>query len=442
MKRLAGDVRLRHSRLAVAIAAVAICAAILWMGRTYTFYFDEWTFIEQSPDWTLRSLFVPHNEHPTMLLQAAYALLLHTVGLRSYIPYFVVLLTLHGTNAVLLFELVRRRAGDLIGIAAAALLLVLGAGWDDTLWAFQMGWLGSVTFGLAMLLVLDGPPTKRRSALAAVLLTGSLSCSGVGVPFAVAALVFLALMRERWAQILWFVPVGLAFAAWYVAFGRFGEHPNPQPTAANIFLVPGYAAWGVAQSAAAVIGEAGWIGVPISVLTVVAAAWGWWKTRDPFLVAIAAAMLAFFVVAGSTRAQLGYAQSASSRYMDVGALFWILLLAAPARYVPWGGRWRPVLVALVFLACFNSAVLLLSFGIARTVLMERQVADFYALAAERSDPCLNPNGAVDLFVMPVETQPAAYYRAIDLYGDPRYTQPLLDRASYEAGMANLRRPGC
>lgn len=441
MTPAAGDVRLRYARTGVIVAAVAICGAILWMTRTYTFYFDEWTFIEQSPSWTVASLFQPHNEHPTMLLQAAYAVLLHTVGLRSYLPYMVVLLALHATNVLLLFELVRRKAGDLVAIAAAALLLVLGAGWDDLLWAFQIGWLGSVTFGLATLLVLDGPPTNRRAAIAAALLVGSLSCSGVGVPFAVIAVVLLALRRE-WRRLGWFIPVGVALAVWYVAFGRFGEHPNPQPTAANIFLIPGYAAWGVSQSAAAVIGEAGWIGVPIAAAAAAAAAWGWWKTRDPLFVAVAAGLVAFFAVAGLTRAQLGYTQSASSRYMDVGALFWILLLVPAARFVPWRGRWRPILAALVFIACFNSAVLLLSFGIARTVLMQRQVADFYALAAERGDPCLNPDGAVDLYVMPVETQPAAYYRAVDLYGDPRTGQPLLDRASYEAGIANLKKAGC
>jgi alpha-beta hydrolase superfamily lysophospholipase len=46
------------------------------------------------------------------------------------VPYTAVLLALHAASVVLLFELVRRRAGDLIGMASAALLLVLGAN-DD-----------------------------------------------------------------------------------------------------------------------------------------------------------------------------------------------------------------------------------------------------------------------------------------------------------------------
>ena len=442
MNRRVGEVSLPHSRAIVVAAAIAVCAAILWMARTYTFYFDEWTFIIGSPGWTFASYLQPHNEHPSMLLQAVYSVLLHTVGLRTYLPYLVVLLLLHATNAVLLFELVRRRAGDLAGMTAAALILVLGAGWDDILWAFQIGWLGSVAFGLGMLIVLDGPPSARRAPVAAGLLTGSLLFSGVGVPFAVAATVLLALDRDRRRELLWFVPVGAALAAWYVAFGRFGEHPNPQPTAANVLLIPGYALWGLAQSAGAVIGETGWIAAPLLALAAGAVAWAWWRRKDRFTVAVAAALVAFFVVAGLTRAQLGYTQAASSRYMYVAAALWLVLLAEPARALPWRGTWRPVLVACAFLACFNSAVLLLSFGLARTVLMERQVADFYALAAERGDPCLDPNGAVDLFVMPVETQPSLYYRAVDLYGDPIAGMPLTDHASYAAGVARLRKAGC
>jgi hypothetical protein len=87
-------------------------------------------------------------------------------------------------------------------------------------------------------------------------------------------------------------------------------------------------------------------------------------------------------------------------------------------------------------------VLLVAFASAKVVLTERQVADYYALSAERSDPCLDPYGAVDLLVMPAVTEPPKYYRAIDYFGDPRAGHPLRDRADYEIGVRNLRRAGC
>jgi hypothetical protein len=437
---IAADARVPRALPIVVAAALVVCAVILWLTRTFTFYFDEWTFISTAPDWTLATFFKPHNEHPAILFRLVYSALLNTVGLRSYLPYMAALVIAHAANVVLIFELIRRRSGDLVAMAAALLLLVLGAGWEDLLWAFQMAWLGSVAFGLGALLVLQTP---RRIAPATALLAASLACSGIGIVFAVAATVQLALTPRRRRQLLWLVPVGVALAAWYGAFGRFGNHPNPQPTAGNVLVDPLYALWGLGQAAAGIIGEGGWFGPPLLLVAVAVLAWRWKRHgADSFALGIAAGLVAFYLVTGLTRAQLGYQQSGASRYVYVGAALWLILLADAARDLPWRGTWRPALAACLFLACFSSAVLLFSFAIARPVVMARQVADYYALAAERSDPCLDPAGAVDLYVMPAVPRPSLYYRAVDRYGDPRAGMPLRDVASYEMGVRNLRKADC
>ncbi|HXN89886.1 MAG TPA: hypothetical protein VN906_00210 [Candidatus Sulfotelmatobacter sp.] len=432
----AADVRVPRARLIVILAALVVCSALLWLTRSFTFYFDEWTFITTAPDWTVATYFQPHNEHPSILFRLIYSALLHSVGLRSYLPYMALLLIAHGANVVLLFELVRRRAGDLIGVAAAALLLVLGAGWEDMVWAFQMAWLASVAFGLAALLVLD-----RRPALAAGFLGVSLMFSAIGLFFAVAAAVQLALAPDRRRDLRWLAPVAVVLAAWYVAFGRFANHPNPQPTAANLLLDPVYALWGLSQSAAGVIGEGGWVGLPLLVLAVLAVAWRWRRHgADAFAIGVATGLVAFYLVTGLTRAQLGVQQSGASRYIYVAGVLWLILLADAARGLPWRGTWRPALVALVFLACFNSAALLFSFVAARTVLMAWEHADYAALSAERGDPCLNSAGGVDPLVMPFVT-PAQYYRAVDYFGDPA-TLPVTDQAAFAAALARIRKAGC
>jgi len=439
----ASGVRIARARLIVAIAALAVCGLILWLARGYTFYFDEWSFILTAPDWTLVSYFQPHNEHPSILFRLLYGVLLDTVGLRSYIPYMAVLLLLHVTNVVLLFEFVRRRAGDLIGMSAAAILLTLGGGWEDLLWAFQMAWLASIALGLAMLLVLQGPRTTRRAALAAVLLTASLMFSSLGLMFGSAAVVMLFASRDRRRDLLWLAPVGIALVTWYVAFGRMGTPPHPAPSAANIVLVPLYAGWGLGASAAALIGEGGLFGLLALVAAVAAVAWAWWRHEvDSATIGTAAALLTLYVVTGLTRAQLGLEQSGSSRYLYVGAVFWLILLADPARHLPWRGTWRPALAACLFLACFNSSVVLVTFSVAKTAQMQREFADLYALDAVRHNPCLNPHGAVDLLVMPFVTSPADYYRAVDLYGDPAASQPLVDHADFAVAQRNLLKPGC
>jgi len=426
--------------LAMVVAAALIaCAVILWLTRTYTFYFDEWTFISTAPDWTLATYFRPHNEHPAILFRLVYSALLDTVGLRSYLPYMAALVVAHAANVVLLFELVRRRSGDLVALAAALLLLVLGAGWEDLLWAFQMAWLASVALGLGALLAMQNP---RRMALATGLLAASLAFSGIGLAFAVAGTVQLLLTTARRRDVLWLVPVGIGLAAWYVAFGRFGNHPNPQPTAGNLLLDPLYTLWGMSQSVAGLIGEGGWVGAAVLAAAVAALAWHWWRHgADSFEIGAATGLVAFYLVTGLTRAQLGVQQSGASRYTYIGALLWLILLAGPARNLPWRGTWRPALTACLFLACFNSAVLLFEFSVAKTAQMERAVADLQALAAERGDPCLDPDGHSDLLVMPQVTA-RLYYRAVDRYGDPVAGIPVHDQSDFEAARANLRKAGC
>jgi hypothetical protein len=435
------EVRVPRARLLVILAALAVSATILLLTRSYTFYFDEWAFILTAPDWSWATLLQPHNEHPVMLTRAIYVVLLSTVGLRSYLPYMAVLLALHAASVVLLFEVVRRRAGELVALCCAALLMVLGAGWEDLLWAFQIQFVGSIACGLGMLLALLGPASRRNVLIAAALLTGSLMFSGVGLFFAVAAAVQLGASARR-RDLIWFAPIGVALAAWFVAFGR-GGGPGTPLSLGDIAVLPLYVLWGLGTSVGGLIGVSGWAGLAVLVLAALAVAYVWRRGGvDPFALGIAAGVVSFYAVTGVIRVQFGYQQSDASRYTYVAAVFWLLLLADAARRLPWRGTWRPALVACLFLACFNSGVLLFEFAAAKTIQMQRQVADFEALAAERGDPCLDPNGAVDPLVMPVETSPALYYRAIDKFGDPSAGLPVVDRADFDQARANLQAPSC
>jgi hypothetical protein len=432
------EVHVPHARLIVAAAGLAGVAAILFLSRGYLFYFDEWTLITTAPNWTLATWFEPHNEHPVMLLRLIYWLLLNTFGLRTYLPYMAVAEAMHLANVLLVFELIRRRAGDLIGLGAALLLLLLGAGWENILWAFQMAFLGSIALGLGALLVAQDP---RRIVVPAALLCGSLSFSAIGLPFAVALGVQIALTPPRRKQLLWLAGVAALLLAWYAAFGRFGQPPSPPPSLANVVLDPLYTLWGLGQSVAGLIGEGGWVGLPL--LAAAAVALGWRRRRhgiDPFAIGVIAGLLMFYLITGATRAQLGWQQSGASRYVYVGAVFWLILLADAARDLRWRGTWRPVLAALLFLACFNSGVLLFEYAAARTVQMEREQADLQALAAERSDTCLDPEAHPDLLVMPQLTA-RLYYFALDHYADPD-PAGVRDRADFNAARAALRRANC
>ncbi len=436
----AADVRVPHARLVVAGAAVIACVAILWLARGFNFYFDEWTVILPADSaWTV--YLQPHNEHPAMLLRLIYAVLLNTVGMRTYVPYMAVLLALHATTVVLLFDLVRRRAGDLIAIGAALLMLVMGAAWENLLWAFQIGFVGSVACGLGALLVIGA--AQPRMWVAMLLLFGSLMFSGIGLFFLIAAAVWLALTPDRRKDVVWLAPVALGLGVWYLAYGRSGAPPAPTSLAGNVAVLPLYALWGLGASVAGLIGEGGLFGPVLLLLALAALGFSWRRRRpDAFAIGIAAALIAFYVVLGLNRAQIGYQQSGSGRYVYEGAIFWLVLLAGAARDLPWRGTWRPALVACLFLACFNSGVLLYAYSAAKTEQMLREAADLQALAVERKDPCLNPNAAVDPLVMPQVTSPGAYYRAVDRYGDPAAGKPAIRNADFDRAGNNLVKPGC
>jgi len=439
----AGAVRIRHARIIVAAGAAIVALAILLLSRNFNFYFDEWDFILGAPDWTWLSFLQPHNEHPVVIPKLIYAALLNTVGLRAYWPYMAVLLALHAANAFLLFELVRRRSGDLIGIAAAALMLVLGAGWENLLWAFQMTFAGSVACGLGALLALQRLSGTRGAAAVAALTTASILFSGIGLFFAVAVAAQMAIEKERRRDLVWLAPIAVALAIWYVTLGRTGTPTSPPPSVMNLTIAPVYVLWGIGAAAAALIGEGGWWGAVALVLGLAAVGWSWRRrTPDAFALAIAAAMLSLYGVTALTRGQFGFDQAASGRYVYEGAIFWLLLLADAAAALPWRGTWRPVLAALVFLACFNSAALLFEYGTAKTVQMQREGADLQALNSLRGDPCLKPSGYVDALVMPQVSSPALYHRAVDLYGDPAPKGPITDRTDYDRARQNLLFTAC
>jgi hypothetical protein len=439
----AGDARISWARLYVVAGAALGCLGILLLARTFNFYFDEWDFILTAPDWNWVSYLQPHNEHPAMIPHVVYAVLLNTAGLRTYLPYMAFALLLHGLNVVLVFELIRRRNGDVVGLGAAALLILLGAGWENLLWAFQLMFLWSVACGLLALLVLERPRTNASMPLVSALVLLSIMSSGIGLFFLVGAVVHLAAVRARRRDLVWLAPIALAVLVWYLALGRTGAAVNPPAGPLNILRMPAYAAWGIGAAAAGLVGLGGWWGPPALLLGAAVLAWTWWhRPPDAFALSVLAALVSFYVVTGLSRAQFGYEQSASGRYVYEGAVFWLLLLGDAARALPWRGTWRPALIACVFLATFNSGALLFEFAAGKTVQMQREAADLQALNAARGDPCLGQGAAVDPFVMPSVNRPALYYRAVDRYGNPAPPGPVTDPADYGVARSNLDRPGC
>jgi hypothetical protein len=304
---------------------VAATALALHLGRSTSFYFDDWTFIQDRRAWDLDALLAPHNEHLSLVPVLVYKLLFEIAGIESYTPYRVAGLLVHALVVVLLFLYARRRVGDLAALAAAAVVAVLGQAWPDVLWPFQIGFLGSLAAGLGALLALDRRD-RRGDVIAAILLTVALASSSLGIPLLAAAALEVLLRpdrKRRWPVLA--VPAVL-YGAWYLNYGG-QDHAGGYHFAAT----PAYVAEAAAGAAGALFGlGTGWgwplLGGLVMLLVLAVRRGGLDRWR---LAALIALPLVFWALTGVARADLH--EPAAPRYLYPGVLFLLLVAIEAAR---------------------------------------------------------------------------------------------------------------
>lgn len=219
-------------------SAVVVCGGIaavflMVLGREQWFFLDEFDFLVDRSARFADDLLRPHNEHLSILPVLEYRAVFASVGMRVYWPYYAVLVVAHLVT-VGLSALVMRRSGvsDFVNLPASAALAVQAVGSQNTLWAFQTGFIGSVAFFLGAVLLITGTLTHRRQVLIALLLIGSLACSGVGLSACTGiALGLLARRASRRALAVCLAPPLVAYGFWYVTYGAAAESPSSGLTA-------------------------------------------------------------------------------------------------------------------------------------------------------------------------------------------------------------------
>src|SRR3954453_13917741 len=205
-------------------ALLASGVMLLVLTRHLTFFQDTWEFLINRRDLTADNLLRPHNEHIVLVPVAIELFFLHVFGMSSALPEYLLLIAMALVAAVLLFVYARRRVGDWLALMATALLLFVGPAWSDLLWPFELAFVGSVLFGIAMLLALDREDT-RGDVLACLFLTIAAGFSSLGIAFMAAAAVHLFQHRRgRGWRRAGFVAVPVAlFAIWYLGWGHDAE---------------------------------------------------------------------------------------------------------------------------------------------------------------------------------------------------------------------------
>ncbi len=236
--------------LGVALAAgAALTLALTWH---FTFYQDTFEFLMNRRAFTADALLNPHNEHIVVIPVAIEQLFLHLFGMTTARPEYVLLTAGLVGSAGLAFVYVKRRLGPWLGLFAAVLLLCLGPAWEVLLWPFEIGFVGSIFFGLATLLALERRD-RAGDVVACVALACSLGFSSLGIPFAVGGVVaVLQRPRESWRRSAFAVVVPIVlYGLWYLGWGHEAEN---HMSLHNVLISPRYVVEAIAVGIGSLFG--------------------------------------------------------------------------------------------------------------------------------------------------------------------------------------------
>jgi hypothetical protein len=301
-----------HSMLVGTIGAVIYVYGV----RSGWFFFDEWNFIANRAAVGIGSqgLWEPHNEHLSVIPVLVYAVLVRLVGLSTYGPYLALVVGLHLLAAHFLFRiLLATGATRLLSLALSTAFMLVGLPASQTyLWAFQIGYVGSVALSLLAILVLVRRHTIPHGSV--VLLAGLLVLSSLfsGVALLlVPAIILVAAVAHGW-RIAAFValPAVAFYSAWFVIW-------RPGSRSLALTPLPAFVWRGMGDAIGAFTGiQAAWtLGFAVTLLAI------WLIGADERATAITAAMalgaIPFLLGVGVGRADAGVEKAGSGRYVYV-----------------------------------------------------------------------------------------------------------------------------
>lgn len=224
---------------------------LMYLGRGNNFFFDEWMFVVSRRGLSAHALLSPHNGHLSALPVFAFMVLLKFFGLNHYEAFRFAAVIVHLSVALMASLLVRRNCGWLLGTTVFVVIGLMGAGWQNIFWGFQIGFMGSLFFFLLSLYLLDSGRSQNRNlylSLSSIALACSLLCAGLGVAglAVIAMLCLLSADRQR----TWWIPIGPAvmYAIWYLKYG------TSQAKLSAADGVPLYASESASGSAAGLFG--------------------------------------------------------------------------------------------------------------------------------------------------------------------------------------------
>jgi hypothetical protein len=437
----------RNARILLGLAVAGSGALLVAWQSHLTFLIDDWDLLLYRRGFDAHVLLDPHARHlilgPTLIYKAIQA----TIGMESNLPYAAVSTASFLASVVLLFLYLRRRVGDWVALAGVLPILVMGSAYEDLLTAFQVGYFGSVAFGIVALLALERRD-RPGDAIACAALVASLAFSEIALSFAAGIAVAIALQSGPWGR-AWVPAVPLLlYAAWYPTFGS-GPHLGPSDFSFhNVATSPPFVLDGFASSVGSLLGLGTaplfggtggleW-GRPLLVaLLAVAVAWVL-RSRSCRLIWVLVPLVIALSFWFLTAANFTFGRAPfASRYQYVGAVF-VLMIAANLA-AGWRPGWRGVLGALAVglaAAAANLVTLHRSFqslaGVSEVVRGGLAGLD---IAADDVDPgfVLTPENSDFNYFTLVKAGP--YLSATEKFGSPAYSEAELASAPEGAKVA-------
>jgi hypothetical protein len=324
LKKLSFSPRANVQLVIVSITAVVCGWWLLRTGRGQTFFFDEWDFLAHR-FFNVEDVLRPHNGHFSALPVVVFIMFRNVWGVSSYVPFQVIGILVHLSVCTGVYVLLARRSKS-IAYGSFLVVALLGSGWQNILWPFQIGMMGALSFGIWSLVEID---RKDTSATRLSILVGlALMSAGGGVAV---ALVFFAVIVWR-RKVLDIVKVAIPiclYGLWYLKYGV------SQSTPENIGLTPQFVLDSARTAAAGIGGRTTYFGAFILGGILVTLILSFWKVERKLTVLAAMGIILFtWMMTGVSRAQLG--EPGASRYVYIGAIMlivvWGLLINSPSRW--------------------------------------------------------------------------------------------------------------
>jgi hypothetical protein len=320
----------RWTRLGAVIHVLTLVGGFLVLlncNKDQWFFGDEWDFLgHRGVFHAERSVWAPHTEHwstgPILIYRALYS----RYGLLSYMPYVVVLLVLHLAVAHFLWRLLRQAHVDpVLAATLAGVYVLLGSGYENLLWAFQIGFIGSVAFGLAALVLVNHAGRwGGRDVSAWFVSVASLMFSGIGVTMAVVAGLTVLMRRGARQAVLTVSVPAITYLVWFFLTGDRAVESTKR-TWDDVYKYPEYIWTGLRSAVEATVGFPGAGAIVVLALAAFLlrrAGHASGPGAPAFACAVGALIL--FAIIATGRAGLGVEQAEASRYTYI-----VVALAVP-----------------------------------------------------------------------------------------------------------------